>query len=55
VCIGSSFAFMESLIVIVSVLQRYRPRLVPGQVVEIEPRISLRPRGGLPMTLEPAA
>lgn len=52
-CIGNSFAIMEALIVLVTVLQRYRLRLPAGHVVEADPRVSLRPRGGLPMVLEP--
>ena len=54
-CIGNSFALMEARLILARVLQRYRLRLVPGHVVEVEPRITLRPRGGLPMMLEPAA
>jgi hypothetical protein len=30
-------------------VQRYRLRLVPGVRVEPESRLTLRPRGGLPM------
>jgi cytochrome P450 len=53
ICIGSSFANMEALIVFATVLPRYRLRLVPGHEVTAEPRVSLRLRGGLPMTIEP--
>lgn len=50
-CIGSRFALIEAKIVIAMVAQRFDLRLVPGQTVEIEPMISLRPRHGLYMTL----
>ena len=54
-CIGNEFALMEAQLVLAMTLQRYRLRLVPGQPVEPEMRLTLRPRGGLPMTLERAA
>jgi cytochrome P450 len=53
ICIGNAFANMEALIVLATVLPRYRLRLGPGHEVTTEPRVSLRPRGGLPMTVEP--
>jgi len=52
VCIGNAFALMEARLILALVLQRYRLRLPAGHVVVVEPRISLRPRGGLPMRLE---
>ncbi|MGH7302653.1 MAG: cytochrome P450 [Candidatus Rokuibacteriota bacterium] len=55
ICIGNSFALMEARLILALVLQRYRLRPVAGHSVEIEPRITMRPRGGLPMRLEPAA
>jgi cytochrome P450 len=55
ICIGNSFALMESRLILALILQRYRLRLVSGHAVEIEPRITLRPRGGLSMMLEGAA
>jgi len=55
ICIGNAFALMESRLILARVLQRYRLRLVPGHPVDVEPRITLRPRGGCPMRLEPVA
>jgi cytochrome P450 len=47
-CIGSAFATMEMTLIVATVLQRYRLRLAAGQgEVELEPLISLRPKGGL--------
>ena len=53
-CIGHNFAMLEAQLIIATVAQRYRPRLVPGHSVEPERLFVLRPRGGLPMTLERA-
>src|SRR5262249_33978379 len=50
-CIGNEFALMEATLVLAMVVQRYRLVLAPGQQVEPDVRLTLRPRGGLPMTL----
>ena len=52
-CIGNSFALMEATLITASVLQRFRLRSVPGHCVEPEPLATLRPKGGLPMLVEP--
>ena len=49
ICIGNSFAMMEHAIVLCAVARRWRVESIPGRVVRTEPRITLRPRGGLPM------
>lgn len=49
ICIGNSFAMMEHAIVLAAVVRRWRLESVPGHQVRTEPRITLRPRGGLPM------
>jgi cytochrome P450 len=51
VCIGNSFALMEHAIVLATVVRRWRIEPIPGVEVRTEPRITLRPRGGLPMRL----
>jgi cytochrome P450 len=51
-CIGESFAWMESLLTIATLAQFWRMRLVPGHPIELQPRITLRPKNGMPMTLE---
>ncbi len=51
VCIGESFAWAEATIVLATLAQRWGARLVPGPPVVPEPMITLRPRGGIPMTL----
>jgi cytochrome P450 len=50
-CIGAPFAMLEMPLVLASVAQRYRLRLVPGYREELEPLVTLRPRHGMPMTL----
>jgi cytochrome P450 len=52
-CIGSNFAMMEAQLITAAVLQRFRPWLVPGHPVELQPLITLRPRFGLEMGLTP--
>jgi cytochrome P450 len=49
ICIGNSFAMMEHAIVLAAVVRRWRLESVAGHEVRTEPRITLRPRGGLPM------
>jgi len=49
ICIGNSFAMMEHAIVLAAVVRRWRLESIPGREVRTEPRITLRPRGGLPM------
>ena len=44
---------MEAMLIVAMTLQRFRLRLMPEVVVEPESRLTLRPRGGLPMLLEP--
>jgi cytochrome P450 len=51
VCIGNSFAMMEHAIVLATAVRRWRIEPIPGVEVRTEPRITLRPRGGLPMRL----
>jgi len=54
-CIGNTFALMEAQLILAMIAQTYRLRLVPGQTIEPEPIVTLRPRRGISMTLESAA
>jgi cytochrome P450 len=54
-CIGHQFAMMEGQLVLAAVAQRFRLRLKPGHTVRADVQVTLRPRGGLPMLLEPRA
>ena len=51
-CIGEAFAWMEGVLILATIAQRWRLRLAPGQVVEPQPLITLRPRHGLRMVAE---
>lgn len=51
VCIGNQFALMEAKIILAHVLAEHRLDLVPGERLELDPGITLRPRGGLHMAL----
>ncbi len=52
VCIGESFAWMEGMLVIATLAQRWRLRRVPGRPVVLQPLITLRPKDGLQMIAE---
>ncbi|MBI3247276.1 MAG: cytochrome P450 [Deltaproteobacteria bacterium] len=51
-CIGEAFAWMEGVLVIATIAQRWRLRLVPGHRVEKMPLITLRPKHGMRMIVE---
>jgi cytochrome P450 len=50
-CIGESFAWMEGVLLIATIAQRWRLQLAPGTTIEPQPLATLRPRGGVPVTL----
>jgi len=49
VCIGEGFAWLELTILLATLAQAFRFRLVPGQRIEPQPRVTLRLRNGLKM------
>jgi cytochrome P450 len=49
-CIGEGFAWMEGVLVLATLAQRWRLRLAPGHPVETQPVVTLRPRHGMRMT-----
>src|SRR6266699_746548 len=51
VCIGNHFAMMEAQLLLSTIAQRYRLRIIPGHPVEPQMVVTLRPRSGLPMTI----
>lgn len=53
VCIGNSFALIEARLILLTVLQRFHLRLAPGQQVRAQQVFTLRPKGGLPLTIQP--
>jgi len=52
ICIGAAFAMTEAILILATVAQRYRLRLKAGHPIEPRGLITLRPRHGLPMTVE---
>jgi cytochrome P450 len=53
ICIGSAFAMNEALLILAEWLSRYRFRLDPDHDVLPTAAVTLRPKGGMPMFLEP--
>jgi cytochrome P450 len=52
VCIGAGFGMMEAVLLLATIAQKYRIQLVPGQVVTMQPTVTLRPKNGIPVTLK---
>lgn len=50
-CLGNRFGIMEGQLILAMIAQRYRIEIAPGQRVEPEPAITLRPRDGLRVVL----
>jgi len=51
-CIGKVFALVEGQLALATIASRVRLRPAPGHAVELQPRITLSPAGGLPMIVE---
>lgn len=51
-CIGEQFAMMELVLVVATIAQQWRLRLVPGHPVATQPLITLRAKHGMKMILE---
>jgi cytochrome P450 len=51
ICIGMGFAMQEAVIIMASVLKNFRLDPAPGHVVEPVQRVTLRPKGGMPLIL----
>ena len=52
-CIGESFAWMEAVLSLATIAQQWKLVPVQGQKIELQPRITLRPRYGIRVTAEP--
>lgn len=55
VCIGNHFAMLESLIILATWLRECELTPVSGHVLELEPAVVLKPRGGLPLRIRPVS
>jgi cytochrome P450 len=51
VCIGNHFAMMEAVLILATVASRFRLQYAPGQTLKLLPSVTLRPRGGVRMTV----
>ena len=52
ICIGMSFALLEAVVILATLLRSVRPELRPDYVPELKQRITLRPAAGMPMRLD---
>jgi len=52
-CIGESFAWLEGVLLLATIAQHWKLQLVPGHPVEPDPLITLRPKHGMQMILQP--
>jgi len=52
-CIGNGFALMEGVLVLATLAQRFRPRLVDPRLPDTDYQVLARPRGPVLMTLAP--
>jgi cytochrome P450 len=51
-CIGEGFAWLEGVLLVATIAQKWRMRLAPGFRVALKPLITLRPKYGMKMVLE---
>lgn len=54
VCVGSNLGMMEAVFVLAMLAREFHLSVAPGHAVTPEPMLSLRVRGGLPMTVRRA-
>jgi cytochrome P450 len=51
ICAGMSFGLTEAILCLATLAQKFKLRLQPGHVVNPVCRLTLRPEGGMPMTI----
>ncbi|HEY6273847.1 MAG TPA: cytochrome P450 [Terriglobales bacterium] len=51
-CIGSSFARMQTSLMLATMAQQFRFSLAPGFKLKLRPTITLQPEGGIPVVIE---
>lgn len=52
-CVGGGFATMEAVLLLATLVQRFRLDLVPGFRPAPDPTVTLRPAAGIPMRVHP--
>jgi cytochrome P450 len=55
VCIGMALAMTEAQLLLATLAQRFSLKLVPGQKIVLQHRVTMRPRDGIKMVLAPRA
>ena len=53
-CIGGNYAMLQILMILSTLLRKYDFQLFPGQTIEAQPMVILRPKHGIRMTFTPA-
>lgn len=51
-CIGEHFAWMEGVLVLATLAQKWKLRLSPHQQIGLQPSVTLRPKFGMKMVIE---
>ena len=51
ICIGNHFALMQGQMILATLAQRLTLQLAPSQGVAADPRLTLRPKGQITMTV----
>jgi len=52
-CIGESFAWMEAILALATIAQRWHVEPIAGQKIELQPKITLRPKNGIRVKVIP--
>jgi cytochrome P450 len=52
ICIGNSFALMEAQLILATIAQRVSLSLLPNQVVDIDPQVTMGPKNGVRMQVQ---
>jgi len=52
ICIGEQFAWMEGILILATIAQRWKLRYLGSSPPDIEPRITLRPAGSVSMRID---
>jgi len=53
ICLGMSFAMLEMATLLATFVREFRFRTVPGRRLAIDTRFTTRPKGGMPLLIEP--
>jgi cytochrome P450 len=51
VCVGAGFAMMEAVLLLATIAQQFQVNLKPGLPIGMLPSVTLRPKHGIPATV----